>query len=176
MIGFVLYLCGVAITEFVKIDGGLPAYIMWLKKFSSAIVSGRIFTSFFFIPMGILIYKIEADKWQALGCIFVAIVLWCFGGNEIPVISKGLIALGAIGIFALLINIHLAYKDIYRYMRTSSTVLYFLHMWIWTLVYSAIYGKKVYGMDMFVFTLLVSLGISLVYILYKKEKATVQRP
>ena len=176
LIGLVLYLCGAAITEFVKIDGGLPAYIMWLQKIISAIVSGRIFTSFFFIPMGVLIYKIEADKWQAWGCIFAAIVLWCFGGNEIPVISTGIIALGAIGIFAFVINIHLAYKDIYRYMRTSSTVLYFLHMWIWTLVYSAIYGKKVYGMDMFVFTLLVTLGISLVYIFYKKEKATVQRP
>lgn len=176
LIGFVLYLCGAAITQFVKIEGDLPVYIMWLKKFISAIVSGRIFTSFFFIPMGILIYEMETDKWQALGCIFAAIVLWCLGGNEIPIISKGIIALSAIGIFAFVINVHLSYKKIYKYLRTSSMVIYFLHMWIWTLVYSVIYGKKVYGMDMFVLTLLFTLGMSLVYILYKKRKATVQRP
>ena len=174
--GFVLYLCGAAITQFVKIEGDLPVYIMWLKKFISAIVSGRIFTSFFFIPIGILIYEMETDKWQALGCIFAAIVLWCLGGNEIPIISKGIIALSAIGIFAFVINVHLSYKKIYRYLRTSSMVIYFLHMWIWSLVYSVIYGKKVYGMDMFVLTLLFTLGMSLVYILYKKRKATVQRP
>lgn len=122
-----------------------------------------------------MIYEMETDKWQALGCIFAAIVLWCLGGNEIPIISKGIIALSAIGIFAFVINVHLSYKEIYRYLRTSSMVIYFLHMWIWTLVYSVIYGKKVYGMDMFVLTLLFTLGMSLVYILYKKRKATVQR-
>lgn len=164
LLGCIFYLCCSVVTQI------LPKSTVLLIKFISPV--NRIFTSFFFIPMGIFIGKVGSDRWRALCGMCLAIVLWCIGGDGLSIINKGIIALGAVGIFAFVINVHFTYRNLYRYMRTSSTVLYFLHLWIWTLVYGAFYGEKTYGMDMFVLTLLLTLGISLIYILYKNKKAT----
>lgn len=49
-----------------------------------------------------------------------------------------------------------------------STVVYFTHMYIWTIYYMLIYGETTFGIDCFLVTAGVSLFIAFLYVYLKK--------
>lgn len=50
--------------------------------------------------------------------------------------------------------------------------IYFIHLYIWTIYYRICYGKKTYGMDCFIVTLMASIVISSIYIYWSGKKKT----
>lgn len=92
-----------------------------------------------------------------------------FGSSTLSLI---MVALSAIGLFGIVKSINLPDATIYPYMRKMSTVIYFIHMYVWSFYYKIVYGEKTYGMDSFLATALISLVISGIYvgiIRYKKQ-------
>lgn len=172
LIGFSLYLVGVLITSFAQYHGELPNILHWLQRVLGYCVSGRIFTSFFFIPMGMLIYRHCWSKWQGVLLIVSALLLWLLGAKDGIVLKNIVIAISSVGLFLFVINVHLSAKPFYRQLRISSTVVYFIHLWVWTVVYGIVYQQKNYGMDMFLLTLGISLVISGGYICYRTVRNT----
>ena len=170
-VGFLLYLLGAVITDFCQYNGGLPDVLQLVHKGLRYCISGRIFTSFFFIPMGMLIYKTDLAKWHGCLCMALGFVLWLLGVKDISVLKNAIIALSSAGLFVAVLNICLVDRPIYSNLRISSMAVYFVHLWVWTVVYGITYQQKTYGMEMFLLTLCASWLISYGYICYRKQKS-----
>lgn len=48
--------------------------------------------------------------------------------------------------------------------------MYLIHMYVWTFYYLAVYGQKQFGVDSFAVTVSVSLGLCLLYTLWKQRR------
>lgn len=85
-------------------------------------------------------------------------------------ISDFITVLTSVGIFSLLLNIHLKENDIYIKLRNISMIIYFMHMWGYSLYCMFVYKKMLFGMDCFVITSLITFIIAIVYVKYKYRK------
>ena len=57
-----------------------------------------------------------------------------------------------------------AKTHIFLVMRNMSKTVYFVHLYIWTLLYMILYGEKTYGMHIFLLTVVGSLAVAGVYL------------
>lgn len=73
-----------------------------------------------------------------------------------------------IGLF-IIINIELKDSAIFYILRKMSTIIYFIHMWIWTIYYTIIYHKPTSGLGCFLATTVCSVLISYVYTIHKQR-------
>ena len=87
-------------------------------------------------------------------------------------ITGYLIVFSSIGLFGIIISISLHDSLVYPILRNMSTIVYLIHMYIWTLYYMLIYGEKTYGLDSFI---VVSLVSSIFAILYSRIKVYCKR-
>lgn len=129
---------------------------------------GRLFRSFFYIPMGMYI-----TTWKSVNMpltMVIIIVLLCL----FPFINKPLalflIVFVSVLFFFLCVNIKTKINSNYFVsFRYFSTGIYFTHLWVWTICYYFIYGEKTYGFNIFFVTLTVSLFISWLFFLIKNH-------
>jgi len=140
------------------------------KIIGYTIANGRIFQGLIFMPIGIyMAHKVIAPKICAI--VFAV----CFAGNYFvtnSVISNYLLIFTSIALFGVIININLKDHLIYPILRTMSTDIYLIHMYIWTFYYLCVYGKKQFGLDSFIFTTALSVIISYLYYMCKKYVGT----
>lgn len=70
----------------------------------------------------------------------------------------------SIGLFEIVRKIEMGgNKLIYQTMRTMSTIIYLVHMLVWTFVYTVIYHEKTFGLLCFMATAGISIFIAFVY-------------
>lgn len=168
-LGVLVYLLGASITEFVGYQGPLPRLLLIVQRIISITIrNGRIFTGFIYIPMGMLLAK----KHVSLGLsVFITLL-----GLSINVFFGGLIgelalSISSVGVFIISTKIRLKDHAVYPAMRTMSTVVYFAHMYAWTVYYSLVYHRRTWGFDSFVATIFICMVIGLAVVLFKKEKS-----
>lgn len=79
--------------------------------------------------------------------------------------------ISTVGLFCVVIGIKIGKDDsqIYITMRKTSTYIYLIHMYVWTIYYMIAYGQKTYGIDCFLVTSIVSIVISLTLIMYQRK-------
>lgn len=53
---------------------------------------------------------------------------------------------------------------IYPKLRSMSTIIYLVHMYVWTFYYMIVYGEKTHGADSFIVTSIVAVLVALGYI------------
>ena len=80
-----------------------------------------------------------------------------------------LTAITSVGLFSIVNKIQLCDSPVYPLMRKMSTMIYFIHMYIWTAFYMLAYGEKTYGCTSFVVTTLISSAIAVSYIIFKRN-------
>ena len=73
--------------------------------------------------------------------IFIGIIFNLFGLRNWFMISDFITVLTSVGIFSLLLNIHLKENDIYIKLRNISMTIYFMHMWVYSLYCMFVYKK-----------------------------------
>jgi len=131
-----------------------------LKKCVSFIFDdGRILTGCVFIPLGIILAKYKVKK--AAIFMFSIIGSLIYFSTSISLISSLFLSV-AIFLTALCINTS-KIPNAFIWMRKISIGVYFTHLWIWTIVYSILYGSKTYGAEVFFLTISFSLISTLVY-------------
>lgn len=114
--------------------------------------------------------KIKLRNW--VGIFFIAFgVLF----ERIGIYPDLIMTITSVGI--LIFSSTLKFKDsvIFPFMRTMSTVIYFIHLWVWTIYYKIMFGEITYGMQCFVTVMIVSLFVSFMYtffIFYVYKKRT----
>ena len=161
-IGIVFLITNVFVSWYVSYDGTLHTILLLIQKMlSNTIVNGRIFSGAFYIPLGIYLQKKKLPL--SISTLMLGIGLFLNVIIESGTISTILIAITSIGLFELTLNLKLKDNIIYPLLRKMSTVIYFIHMYIWTAYYMIIYHTKTYGIDSFLVTLMIALLISFVY-------------
>lgn len=78
-------------------------------------------------------------------------------------ISAILVAVSAIAFFEIVKGINLVNSGFYKIVRKMSTVIYFIHMYVWSFYYKFFYGEKTYGLDCFAVTICISIVIAFIY-------------
>ncbi len=164
--GTAFFLLGLLITYFVNFSGPLPTHILFIQKIvSTLMVNGRIFTGFLYIPLGFLFAETKLPN------ILSASLFIC--GLFINFIFNGFIGdialvMFSVGLFSIVSQIPLKNSPLYPILRNISTIIYFIHMYVWTLYYSLMYQKKTFGLDSFIVVCLVSTCFAIFIIWLKK--------
>lgn len=168
--GSFVYFFGLAVTWLANYWGQLPYFLQIVKNgISLTVTNGRIFTGFLYIPLGLLLSKKTPSAVLATGLLFFG---FC-GSYYIDGICRDLMfVISSIGFFSLVTKVKLKNSRIYPIMRQISTTVYFVHMYIWTGYYSLVYGRPTYGLDSFLFTVIISLCLSLLAIRFSGKLLT----
>lgn len=141
-----------------------------LNLLAKTIVSGRIFMGFVYIPLGIFLYDHKTDNIMYGILLFViSFVLDIISSGTGYLYEVGRL-LGAAGIFIIALNIELKYSSVYGTLREMSSTIYFIHLWVWTIVYTVIYKEKTYGLLPFVITAGISCLVAYIFRRYKLFK------
>lgn len=168
IIGAILFLLGIGLTYISDYTGQEIMIINVIKRILSlTISSGRIFSGMFYIPMGMMFSKKSLKSsyyWILLLAGYIINVL-----ITQPHISSILISLSSIGLFGIVSSISFKDSIVYPFIRKMSTVIYFMHMYVWSIYYKLIYNHKTFGLDSFFVTAIISSMIAVVYLLLKKK-------
>lgn len=155
----IVFIISNIITHIVKETDNVNALFNMLKNLIKyTIVNGRIFQGFTYISIGMYLSKkqINIDRKKLIKLVVVSFVLEVFFNNAIFNL------LLYIFIFYAVISINLEDRKIYYYFRKMSTILYFIHMWIF-FIYSIVVGmENCYGANAFFVTIVVSLFFSII--------------
>lgn len=174
IISVVLCFASLFMDSFMGIDFDLlsSGQVKVRNFIDNTIVYGRFFRGMIYIPVGMFIAHKRLPSifnWVmfVVGCFFQLFV-----ANTI-VIRGLLIVLAAIGLFGIIERIKLKDSKVYKYLRQSSTVIYFVHMYMWTLYYSVVYGQRSLGLDTFLATSVLSLLCAVIFIVFRKCLSTI---
>lgn len=166
---------GMLITDMTTYSGDLPQFInLFIKLIIKTISDGRIFTGFFYIALGLLFaHKELSNKVGTL--LFVLGFIGTFAGSFVPVntIFNLSLMVCVSGLFCLTVKWKGGNTKVCSKLRTMSTVIYFVHMYIWTFYYTIVYNGKTRGFDSFVVTTIISILLGCIYlklIQIKKDK------
>ena len=85
-------------------------------------------------------------------------------------ISEFILIITAVGLFGTVANIELKDSIVYPVLRSMSTSIYFIHMYIWTIYYKIVYGKKTFGWDSFLVTSIIAVVSSYIYFVISKNQ------
>lgn len=158
VISIVFMMISFGIDSFVSIDNLSGVLFVSQKLIKLTIGNGRILQGLFFISLGMLL----SEKSNA----FLSTLLFVFGfiGNCLldGFIGSIFLTISAVGLFGIIKNIKLSNTAIWKHLREYSTIIYLIHMYVWTIYYVFAYGRKTFGIDSFIFTSIVSLIISIV--------------
>lgn len=177
LVGCIVFVIGIGITYLVSCTGELPKTgVLVQKLIRYTFVNGRLTTAFLYIPVGMLLYEINISKIRYVLIIIMGGILCLSPLYEIFALRYFITAMTAIGIFGIALNTDLKDSKVYLKLRTSSTVIYFMHMWVWS-IYALVINHTLmpatYGLDKFLVTAIVTLAMSLIYIKWKEKHAIV---
>jgi hypothetical protein len=122
----------------------------------------------FYIPVGMYFSKEKLPNrvsWIMMIGGYVANVI--VDSNSI---SSVLIAVSAIAFFDVVKGINLSDSHYYQMFRKMSTVIYFIHMYAWSIYYKLIYGETTYGFDCFAVTACICILIAFIYVKVMQSK------
>lgn len=173
ILGCIIWVIAYTFTLYTQDMISVP-YVMdkGLNLLTKIIVSGRIFMGFFYIPLGIFLYEHKTNNIMIGIIMFVISFVLNIISPETGYVYEAGRILGAAGIFIAALNIKLKYSHIYGTLREMSSTIYFIHLWVWTIVYTVIYKEKTYGILPFVITAGISCLVAYIFGRYKLfEKA-----
>lgn len=111
----------------------LPTVLEFIRKLIFyTITDARVLTGTICLPLGIYLYKKEKIIKYAKYLFVPAVIGLLFTNNEI--ISQILSIAKVLGLFSIAISVRLKDSPIYKTLRSSSTVVYFIHMYISTFI------------------------------------------
>ncbi len=150
-----------------------PAFAFLKKLLITLFINGRILTGMVYIPIGMLLaYKRIPVLLNWVGLV-IGFAANFFVDNAI--ISSYLLIITSIALFGIVENTDLKDKPIYAKLRTMSTTIYLLHMYIWTFYYSIANKNNVYGIDSFLVTSLVCVVVSLIVVFITEKRKSKSR-
>ncbi|MCR4754325.1 MAG: hypothetical protein K5868_02225 [Lachnospiraceae bacterium] len=130
------------------------------KIINWTISKGQVFIGLIYIPLGMLLSRKQMPR--AINYLVL------IGGGIINFIIKNeaisgyLTIISPIGLFGLIESASVN-NNICARLRAHSTVIYLIHMYIWSLYYKIVYGQKTFGLDSFLITSVIALTIAVLY-------------
>lgn len=164
-------LCSTIFDVLGDYTGNNSVMLLLSKLTEYSIANGRIFRGLIYIPIGIFLSQYHYSLLNNL--------LMCFGGYIFLLITPSFLPsfanliwniICSIGLFGLVIDIKLADKWYYFLFRTVSTVMYFTHLWVWSIYCYFMYHKMKYGVDCFLVSVIVTMVLGVIYYYYKQKQ------
>ena len=89
----------------------------------------------------------------------------CFINNNL--ISEFLLIIYITGLFGIVRSLKFKDLSVFPLLGKMSTIIYFIHLYVWTFYYTIMYNEKTYGIISFVVTTVASIIIALLFIFFK---------
>lgn len=170
-IGCVIILLGYGLDALVEYQGNIPAILGLFRTIvEKTIANGRILRGAFYIPCGMLLAQRKQRIKGAGLYLLITFVGNCFISNMF--VSNILVMVCTINFFDIVVRIEIKDAKVFTSVRELSTIIYLIHLYVWTIYYSVVYGKSMYGPDSFVMTVLLSFTIGGLYIGMKNKIQT----
>ncbi len=166
----------VGLTALVKYEGTYGGIGETLRQLVYlGLGNGRIFSGLVYIPVGMLMVRKKLPVYLNAGMLVAAGVIQFFTDNLI--VTGYLTIIASIGLFGLVESLRLKDSPVYAVLRSMSTSMYLIHMYIWTGYYMLVYREKTFGPDSFIVTSAVAVLVSLLYCMivnYGKRKSAAE--
>lgn len=169
----IIFLISIGIDYLSAYTGNSNTFIeLFIKMIKVSIGSGRILTGLFYLPLGCFLVQKQPNLKVSWSMLVSGYLLNVFVQNSYW--SSFFVAISSIGLFCVINTIALPDSRVYPFVRKMSTIIYFLHMYVWSFYYALIYGEKTYGVDCFLVTIVICLAVSAVTVTvtecYDKKK------
>ena len=161
IVGFCIFCFGIACSTIVEIQEQLPEILKTVAGLVNATIrNGRIFSGFFYLPLGMLFVHVNTSKLTGI----IAILIGSLVGTvtEKPFYSLS-VAIVSTGLFIIASQTKLKPSPIYYWFRKSSVFIYFAHMYIWTFYCGIRYETMEYGIEPFVVVSAISIFLGFAY-------------
>lgn len=167
VIGLFLFCLMLVIDNFVTQSNLSPFCGKVQFVITKTIGTGRLLSGFFYIPVGMILIKLNNVKvTRSLPLFILLFVLSCtidsYYLKNIVIAVRNIVLFVVVKDLCLNVSSHLMF-------RKMSTYMYFFHMYVWTFCYGLLYQQKTYGMRCFVITLVVTTILSYLYIKLKDK-------
>lgn len=132
------------------------------------IVSGRILKGIIRIPVGICLSRKRLPS-----AVSVFLLVGCFALRCLPSSAavQSVLQLGmAVGLLGIVTDLPLKQRPVYRSLRSASTIIYLIHMYVWTGYCTLMYGKMTPGLDSFLAASLISCLAAFLYQTLRQRK------
>lgn len=174
ILGTILAIIGISLNVFYRIQcsntfiGAAQHALEWI------VPDGRIFGGFFYIPLGMYINQNEEKflkKFQRTKLLVILFIM----ALAVRIISNAtfladyMSVICGILLFVLILRIRLRDRPFYKILRSISMYNFLLHMYVWTILYSIIYGSKEQGLFMFILTAAATTLLSYGIVFLKKK-------
>lgn len=160
--GIGCHMVGILITAFTGYDGDLPHLLSVLQRLLGLTIdNGRLLTGFSYIPLGMLLAQ------KNLRCSTgLILAITGFAGNYLwdGALGTVMLAVCCVGIFVIASRIQLPDFPVYRYFRKSSTVIYFIHQFVWAIYCFAVYKQDVQNLHVFLIVLSICAVLSAIWL------------
>lgn len=160
-----VYLFGILFNYIIGCSSGWTPFLHTIfELIELAFTTGRIFTGFLFVSMGMLIARAKPPLILGL-----ALLIGGFIGNyqHGGITGNIMVGIQSIGTFITISGIRLPDAPVYPLLRKSSTNIYFLHQWVMFAYGFLINRLHEQGPDVFLVTFSVSLLLSCLWLYYK---------
>lgn len=166
VVGCIAFVASVAIAYCWSYTGEVPKVFSMIQKIvRETLNNGRILYGLFYIPIGMIMAKKRFRNILVLSMLILGFVANSIISNE--EISIVLTGISSIGLFGSVLLINLPDLAVFPFVRKMSTVVYFIHMYVYVLFYMIVYGKQVYGLESFLGTALITTLIAAIYVFCK---------
>lgn len=168
LIGFIIGIFAISITLFKKGEFKLDGVLSFIYRCFVRVGGGRVLTGLFYVPIGMLIYKYQKKKRILLLIvgIIIGFILLLISPGYGYIYEAGRV-ITSIGLFGIILGLKLKDSFIYLFMRHISTIIYFIHLWVLSLICIVFYQETTKGMYVFLVVLVICIFISIVYEFYK---------
>lgn len=161
LVSHILFFCGAAASYLLENAHILPGALSGIfGALSGLLFPGRIVNGFLYISIGMLAYRRKFSNPMGIAFLLLHLAAQLSG---VELIMTACSPLSGLGLLILASNVSLENKPVYGLLRKLSVVLYFLHMYVWTFYYTAVYREKTFGLDSFLVTTLICILLGLAY-------------
>lgn len=184
IVGMFVFIIGLCISSFLNSSENYNNfYLSSLQNIlRHLIVNGRITTGFLYIPLGMLLWNKTLNFNRGVLLISCSVLFYFledyqkmmgnYWGYEI---AKNIsIIFCSLGIWICFMKIKLRDKLPYSKLRLISTVMYFTHLWIWSILYLLIYKTKTFGGDMWIGSVLGTILLSIIWMKIRSNRFFVE--
>lgn len=161
-LGFVLLLGGFFIDELMEPGREVSGILAFAKTIiSKTIHHGRMFPGIFYLSLGMLLTNKKIPSFVNWGLFLGGFAANCAITNTF--ISQLLLVPSVTGLFGIVCSLKLPDSNIYPFLRRASTVLFLLHMYVFTLYNKLTHNADIFGMDCFLVCIVVCLSAAILY-------------
>lgn len=160
LIAFMVYGFGYVVEYIYQYNGGNVVLNRIGEIFLRLGLTKRIFSGLFFLSLGVLFSEKKMNN--SFSAVFLLLGLLLF---MVPFIRPIGVIIFSIAFFAICKKWTGKNNAFCILCRRMSMVVYFVHLWLWTVIYLIVYGEKKFGVEIFCLTAVLSLVVSVLYVL-----------